>query len=69
MIDTPCETEEWTVVDPPKTDCVAMTSALTSIASVINPELHRTAKRPPISLPRAEEEISTALGLSFSTTA
>ena len=53
MIATPCATFECTVVDPPKTICVALISAATSIASVIKPDFVAIATRPAISFPVA----------------
>ena len=62
MTGTPCETLECTVVDPPKTDCVAVASLATSIASVMIPDSQSTATRPATSLPNAWDAISTADG-------
>ncbi|CAB4334681.1 unannotated protein [freshwater metagenome] len=58
----PCETLDLTVVDPPKTDCVAVRSAATSIASVMIPESVSTETRAATSLPKACDAIRTAVG-------
>ena len=53
ITDVPCETFDLTVVDPPNTDCVAVRSAATSIASVMIPESVRIETRAATSLPNA----------------
>ena len=66
-IGVPAVTFECTTVEPPNTDCVAVSEASMSTASVMTPESVRTARRPAASLPSAVEAISTAVG-AFSAT-
>ena len=62
IIGVPWETFECTVVEPPKTNCVAVISAETSTASVIMPEPDLTAVRAATSLPNACDATRTAAG-------
>ena len=62
MTGTPELTDERTVVDPPKTSCVAITDASTSTASVMIPESVATATRAATSLPNACDAIRSAFG-------
>ncbi len=51
-----------TLNDPPKIDWVVEISDETSMASVMMPLSRRTARRPPISFPRADDAIRIAAG-------
>ena len=64
IIAVPCVTFECTVVEPPKTNCVAVQSGATSTASVIIPQESLMATRPATSFPKACEAISTAAGFN-----
>ena len=70
MIGVPLVTVARDGVAPAKTDCVVCTPsgpAWTSTASVIRPEAVLIARRAAISLPSAEEAISTAAGEAAAT--
>ncbi|CAB4655760.1 unannotated protein [freshwater metagenome] len=62
IIGVPAETFDCTTVAPPKILCVAVRSGAIPIASVMMPELVRTAKRAATSLPSGDDPINTAIG-------
>ena len=68
MTGVPLTTVDSTTVDPPKTLCVATSSAplpVTSTASVIRPEPRRTARRAAISLPSMVDGEQDGAGALF----